>query len=100
MPAQRSDGARRQGDAAGELLDLLMQWRDDHDPSTLTAIAAKAGLSKSYLSEVFKGQKIPSPDAAADIIQAIAPDQAMQMRVRQMAEHAADASKRGRRART
>jgi hypothetical protein len=74
--------------AARELLDLLQGWRRIHGHPTGREIAVRAGIAPSYVSEIFNGRKVPSPDVAADLVQAIHPDQHRQMAARRLAERA------------
>lgn len=72
------------------MLRLLRTWRDANGKPAQLEIARRAGLSTSYVSEIFSGKKTPSPDTAADIVQAIKPDRALQLEARGLAEEAAN----------
>ena len=54
--------------AARDLLDLLREWRAVNGNPEGSKIAGKARVSASYVSEIFSGRKVPSPDKANAIV--------------------------------
>ncbi|MGH3157808.1 MAG: helix-turn-helix domain-containing protein, partial [Streptosporangiaceae bacterium] len=70
-----------------DLRDLLRRLRQ-RQGSSLGQIAARAGLSRSHLSEVLRGWNTPSPQAAERIARALGATEAEVSRARQWAERA------------
>ena len=58
----------------GDFGRRIRQWRD-RQGLTLAQLADKSGLSIGYLSLLERGQKIPSPEAAASLAQALGDDE-------------------------
>jgi len=72
---------------ARDLRDLLRRLRQRHG-SSLGQVAARAGLSRSHISEVLRGWKTPSPQAATQLARALDATDAETRRARHWAERA------------
>jgi transcriptional regulator with XRE-family HTH domain len=68
-----------------DLIDLLTRLAQLSSMNR-TSIAQKAGLSPSYLSEIFTGRKTPTPETAAALATAMNASQAEQLAARRYAE--------------
>ncbi|MEV7064617.1 helix-turn-helix transcriptional regulator [Streptomyces collinus] len=73
----------------GDLVDLLKRLRDAAGMPPLRTIGKKAGVSYGYLSGIFNGRKLPSPDTAQAIARALTTDVAAQRKAYEYAERAA-----------
>ncbi|MGC4808049.1 helix-turn-helix domain-containing protein [Micromonospora sp. DT233] len=74
--------------APGPATDLVVLFRRLARAGTLnnTSIAAKAGLSRSYVGELFNGRKSPSPSTAARLATVMGATAAEAGRARRLAE--------------
>lgn len=70
---------------ARDLVDLFA-WLRGSRPMRVGQIANRAGYAPAHVSEVLRGWKAPSPDAAARIAQALGADDMMVRRARRRAE--------------
>jgi transcriptional regulator with XRE-family HTH domain len=71
--------------AARDLVDLFRLLRNSSQ-LRIGQIATRTGYTPSHISEVLRGWKSPSPDAAAKIAQALGADEATISRARRRAE--------------
>lgn len=81
---------------ARELVDLLQRLRRT-GKLTGGQIAVRTGLSASHISEVMRGWKAPSPQAAGKIAEALGADGGTVARARRLAEDLADLNQHNRR---
>ena len=79
-----------------ELVDLYRELRVGR-PASLGQLAIRTGLSKSHLSEVFNGRKVPSPDTSQRIAEALGATPDTALRARLHAERLADMNRHQRR---
>jgi transcriptional regulator with XRE-family HTH domain len=70
---------------ARDLVDLFKRLRSSR-PLRVGQIAARTGYAPSHISEVLRGLKAPSPEAAAKIAQVLGADASTIMRARSRAE--------------
>ncbi len=70
---------------ARDLVDLFSRLRDS-SPLRIGQIASRAGYAPGHVSEVLRGWKAPSPDAAARIAKALGADDNTIRRARRRAE--------------
>ncbi len=70
---------------ARDLVDLFRRLRDSR-PMRVGQIASRTGYAPGHVSEVLRGWKAPSPDAAARIAQALGADDNTVRRARRRAE--------------
>src|ERR1035438_7568383 len=68
-----------------ELVDLFNRLRDSSQ-LRIGQIASRTGYAPGHISEVLRGWKTPSPDAAAKIAQVLGADDRVVRRARQRAE--------------
>jgi transcriptional regulator with XRE-family HTH domain len=80
-----------------DLLDLFARLRAGKR-LTNRQIANRAGLSESYVSEVIRGRRTPSPDVAEKIVRVLGADDRTIARARQLAEQAAETHRQRRQA--
>lgn len=71
--------------AARDLVDLFRRLRDSSQ-LRIGQIAQRTGYTPSHISEVLRGLKAPSPDAAARIAQALGANESTIMKARRRAE--------------
>lgn len=71
--------------AARDLVDLFTRLRDSNQ-LRIGQVAQRTGYTPSHISEVLRGLKAPSPDAAARIAQALGANESTIMRARRRAE--------------
>jgi transcriptional regulator with XRE-family HTH domain len=83
-PDKRADPELPQG-AARDLVDLFKLLRSAN-PLRVGQIASRTGYAPSHISEVLRGRKAPSPDAAARIAQVLGGDENTVRRARRRAE--------------
>jgi transcriptional regulator with XRE-family HTH domain len=70
---------------ARDLVDLFTRLRDSSQ-LRIGQLAQRTGYTPSHISEVLRGRKAPSPDAAAKIAQALGANESTVRRARQRAE--------------
>jgi transcriptional regulator with XRE-family HTH domain len=80
-----------------DLLDLFARLREGKR-LTNRQIASRAGVSESYLSQVLRGRRTPSPDIAEKIVRVLSTDGRTIERASQLAEHAAETNRQRRQA--
>ena len=80
-----------------DLLDLFARLRADKR-LTNRQIARRARVSESYVSEVLRGRRTPSPDVAEKIVRVLGADGRTIARARQLAEQAAETNRQRRQA--
>jgi transcriptional regulator with XRE-family HTH domain len=80
-----------------DLLDLFARLRAGKRLAN-RQIANRAGLSESYVSEVLRGRRKPSPDVAEKIVRVLTADGRAVARARQLAEQAAETNRQRRQA--
>lgn len=83
-PKRRADPYLPPG-AARDLVDLFKRLRDSSQLG-VTQIARRTGYAPGHISEVLRGWKAPSPDAAARIAQVLGGDEGTIRRARRRAE--------------
>ena len=74
---------------ARDLVDLFMRLLGSR-PMRVGQIATRTGYTPGHISEVLRGWKAPSPDAAAKIAQALGADENTVRRARRRAEDLRD----------
>ncbi|MEW2143280.1 helix-turn-helix transcriptional regulator [Micromonospora vinacea] len=75
--------------AARDLVDLLRRLASGSGLSN-ASIAQKTGVSASYVSQILRGLKIPSPDVAARLVGALNGGERPELTARGLAEQAAE----------
>jgi transcriptional regulator with XRE-family HTH domain len=84
------DGADLPPGAARDLVDLLRRLASACKSNNVS-IAQKGGVSASYVSQIMHGRKIPSPDVAARLINAVGGTERDELTARGLAERAIEA---------
>ena len=83
------DGAGLPPGAARDLVDLLRRLASASG-SRNASIARKAGVSASYVSQILHGHKVPSPDIAVRLVNAVGGTDRHELTARGFAEQAAE----------
>ena len=89
MPREKRPEPELLPGPARDLVDLFA-WLRASRPMRVGQIANKAGYTPGHISEVLRGWKAPSPDAAARIARALGADDKTVRRARRRAEDLRD----------
>jgi O-acetyl-ADP-ribose deacetylase (regulator of RNase III) len=88
--AQNQRGEADLPPGPGRDLVALLRLLRSRTPLTVGQLALRSGLAAGHVSEVLRGWKAPSPNAAEGIAHALGADQATALRARRLAEALAE----------